>query len=194
VVKELGGVLGGLAVVVLAALGGGISIVINDLVAIPRLWTGRDRVQFRVTTDTADLFADVAGNWTVHGATARLSDNGTFTYDWNAGPCLDSFATEVPMCQGHATATLVPGAGGRFDGTWTRVWYTTWDGDEPPAGFAAPEEGIEVGQKFWLKRNDAHTLITGGGTASDPNGPGNPYLCDDYAVNHNDSTYQLCGA
>jgi hypothetical protein len=97
------------------------------------------------------------------------------------------------MCTGYATLTFKPGVNGRLNGTYKKVWYTDRNG-QAANNYEAAALSSQAGESFWLVRNDPHTLLAGGGSATDPDGPGNPYLCDSYAANHNATTYQLCGA
>jgi hypothetical protein len=139
--------------------------------------------------------ASFAGHWAVHGLTLDIAKNGTGTMWWNAGPCTSSL-TETRMCAGNATIKFTPGPNGRLDGVYTRVWYLGWDG-QPVDDYEYAANGDHVGQRFWLAKNPAdktgHTLISGGGSADDPDGPGNPYLCDGHASD-NPATEGLCGA
>jgi hypothetical protein len=113
----------------------------------------------------------------------------TTTYTWNAGPCATP-DNEYNMCLGHATLKFKVTGPDQMTGTYTKVWYTT-DAGGPAPDTLFVDDTIVAGKSFTVKRHDAHTLITSGTGGDD--GPGNPYLCDDYAEQHNDSEYQLCG-
>ena len=130
-----------------------------------------------------------AGMWYVHGAQMVINKDGTGTYTWNAGPCTQSL-NETRMCQGHASLAFKVEGGSSMTGTYSRVWYTN-DSQPAPSDFSSGDDSRMAGKTFTIKGNDKHTLITGDGTGSRP---GNPYLCDNYAEQHNDSEYQLCGA
>lgn len=161
----------------------------NSFETLGDLLQGKDKeavtVSFSPPPPAAALFV---GKWTVHGAQMMINKDGTGTYTWNAGPCTDSSGQDQ-MCQGNASLRFKVN-GDSMTGTYTKVWYTA-DGKPAPAGFSDDPNNRMAGGTFTMKRNDPHTLITSDGTGSRP---GNPYLCDDYAENHNDSTYQLCGA
>lgn len=136
-----------------------------------------------------------AGRWWAHGVTLDITRSGSGELVWNAGPCTSSL-TETRMCSGVAAVNLTPGANGRMDGIYTKVWYVDWEG-QPADGHGNADGDPKVGQRFWLAKNSAdksgHTLITGG-SAENPYGPGNPYLCDNYAADHYAAIYQICGA
>ncbi len=142
-------------------------------------------VSFNPPAPAAALFV---GKWTVHGAQMTINKDGTGTYSWNAGPCTDT-AGQDQMCQGNASLRFTVN-GDTMTGTYVKVWFAA-DGKPAPAGFDGGYNGRMEGKTFTMRRNDEHTLITSNGTGDRP---GNPYLCDDYAENHNDSTYTLCGA
>ncbi|WP_409492827.1 hypothetical protein [Amycolatopsis sp. cmx-11-12] len=80
-------------------------------------------------------------------------------------------------------------------GTYTKIWYTD-SGGNTVTNYAYADSSFQAGQSFTLKRNDEHTLIASRGSADDPDGPGNPYLCDAYAMQHNvgGEPYDICGA
>jgi hypothetical protein len=131
------------------------------------------------------------GKWTVHGFNQPIViDNSlTTTFSSNAGPC-PTPDNEYMMCNENITIVFKVTGPDVMTGTYTKVWYTTTEGDPAPDGLVT-DPSIAAGKTFTVKRNDEHTLITYDGTGSRP---GNPYLCDAYAEAHNDSTYQLCGA
>lgn len=161
----------------------------NSFETLGDLLQGKDQetvtVSFNPPAPAAALFV---GKWTVHGAQMEIKKDGTGTYTWNAGPCTDSSGQEQ-MCLGNASLRFKVN-GDSMTGTYTKVWYTA-DDKPAPAGFSDDPNNRKAGGTFTMKRNDPHTLITSDGTGSRP---GNPYLCDGYAENHNDSTYMLCGA
>jgi hypothetical protein len=136
------------------------------------------------------------GHWANHGLTLEITGESRGTLQWNAGPCTTSLS-EQRFCAGNATIKFQRGSQGRLVGEYTKVWYVDEDG-QTITDYESAGEDYQVGQGFWLAPNTddsaGHTLIAGGGTADDPDGPGNPYLCDEYAMSHNGSTYQLCGA
>lgn len=149
---------------------------------------GRDRYTITVRYDKPDPLASYAGAWQVHGEHLVINADGTADLTFNAGPCLDAIDDpNTPMCNGRASVRLTPNSDGSLSGTYTKVWYETWSGSPPPAGFTPPAD-MHVGQRFVLSHRDAHTLIVTG------DGPGNPVLCDAYAEAHNASTYRVCGA
>lgn len=131
------------------------------------------------------------GHWAVHGSQLDIKEDGTGLLVWNAGPCTSSMS-ETRQCGGNATIAFTAGPDETLLGIIVEVWYTT--DNEPVTDYEYADSGYLTGETFTLARNDEHTLISSGGGPDDPDGPGNPYLCDEYAMQHNDSTYDLCGA
>jgi hypothetical protein len=131
------------------------------------------------------------GKWYVHGAQMAINKDGTGSYSWNAGPCTQSL-DETRMCQGNAMVRFKVTSNSQMTGTYAKVWYATSDGSPLPSDFSGADPALTAGKTFTVKRNDQHTLITS--ASGGDNGPGNPYLCDEYAEMHNATTYQLCGA
>ena len=146
-------------------------------------------------TVTYNPFGSFAGTWTVHGAQLVIRRNGTGDLTWNGGPCSNSDDLEQdlasPLCEGHSQVTFTLTGNGRLQGTYGPVSFTSNDTGEsmPPP----PGDWPSGGQTFYLRHyeNDTNLLVSSNGTGTRP---GNPYFCSLYAENHNDSTYQLCGA
>src|SRR6476469_2447790 len=132
------------------------------------------------------------GHWAVHGSQLDINADGTGLLTWNGGPCTSS-TSETRRCSGNATIAFTAGVGETLQGSFVEVWYTTDDGS-PVTDYEYSDSGYLPAETFTLARNDEHTLISSGGGPDDPDGPGNPYLCDEYAMQHNDGTYDLCGA
>lgn len=133
-----------------------------------------------------------AGTWTVHGSQLVIRPDGTGDLTWNGGPCQDPNAVEdVSLCEGHSHVTFTPTGDGRLMGTYGAVSFTANDTGKPKP--PPPGEWPSGGQTFYLRHyeKDHNLLVSSNGTGTRP---GNPYFCDQYAENHNDSTYQLCGA
>ncbi|MGW4529213.1 hypothetical protein [Amycolatopsis sp. NPDC004378] len=137
------------------------------------------------------------GHWMVHSATLDITKSGSGQLMWNAGPCESATASISQLCGGNATIKFRPGQTGQIIGTYTKVWYTDSGGHAIPSSGPYVSTDIKVNGTFWMKRNDPHPMITGGGSADDHDSPGNPYFCDEYAGQHNvggDSQYGICGA
>lgn len=132
------------------------------------------------------ILSSYAGKWTVHGMSLTINSDGSATQSWNEGPCYDSIDNPSPMCEGFAAIRFTPNADGTLTGRITSVWYKTWEGKTPPADFK-PTSSFHTGESFRLSHKEAHLL-----SVDWPDGPG--VFCDRYAENHNDSTYQICGA
>lgn len=148
-----------------------------------------------VVTRQTQSDSTFVGHWVVHGLTMDINKDGTGGIQWNAGPCESSTASVSQLCSGNATIKFTSGPNGTLRGTYTKVWYTD-SGGNTITNYPYASSGYQVGQGFTLKRNDPHTLIASGGSADDPDGPGNPYLCDQYAMARNvgGSPYSICGA
>jgi hypothetical protein len=137
------------------------------------------------------------GKWRVHGFNEYLviDSSLTTTFSSNAGPCPKP-DNEFNMCDEHVTIKFEVTGPDVMTGTYTKLWYTSEDGGSVPDDIYT-EDGRTAGKTFTVKRNpdlpgDEHTLITYDGTGVRP---GNPYLCDDYASQRNNTPkYQLCGA
>lgn len=161
----------------------------NTFETLGDLLQGKDKEKVTVSYNPPPpAKALFTGVWYVHGAKLVINKDGTGDYSWNAGPCSDSLE-DSQMCQGNAKINFKVTGKDRMTGTYANVWYTA-DGNPAPSGFSDSNNRME-GKTFTITRNDQHTLITSDGSGSRP---GNPYLCDEYAMMHNDSTYQLCGA
>lgn len=150
-----------------------------------------------LTRNQDQIDSTFVGHWWVHGATLDITKSGSGQLQWNAGPCESATASMSQLCSGNATIKFQPGQNGQITGTYTKVWYTDSGGHTMPSSGSYVSTDIEVNGTFWMKRNDPHTLITGGSNTGDSNGPGNPYFCDEYAAQHNtggSSQYGICGA
>ncbi len=158
------------------------------------LLQGRDRETVTVTYQPKPAIPFV-GHWAVHGLTMDIRKDGTGSIQWNAGPCDSATSSVSRMCSGNATVKFTSTGAEQLTGTYTKVWYTD-SGGNTVTNYAYASSESQPGQRFTLKRNDEHTLIASGGSADDPDGPGNPYLCDAYAIQHNvgGEKYDICGA
>jgi len=171
----------------------------NTFETLGDLLQGKDREKVTVSYNPPPPLPKVlfAGRWTIHGFNEPIviDDSRTTTFSSNAGPC-PMPDNEYMMCDMHVTISFKVTGKDVMTGTYTKVWYTT-DDDRPAPDNIYREPGITAGKTFTVKRNDdlpgdLHTLKTYNGTGSRP---GNPYLCDGYALQRNNTPkYQLCGA
>lgn len=163
----------------------------NSFDTLGDLLSGKDRETVTVSYNPPPPAPSVlfVGKWTVHGAVLIIKQDSTGSYTWNAGPC-PTPGNEYNMCTGNAEISFKVN-GESLVGTYRGVWFTTADGSAAPSDHAS--DGPKPGTSFTLKRNDPHTLISSGSGGDD--GPGNPYLCDEYAMQRNNTPeYNLCGA
>jgi len=120
------------------------------------------------------VFTSVVGDWTVHGDQTVIDPDGRGSDTWNDGPCSTTLGPTAAWCTGHATFQLQAGAGGKFSGIYTRVWFTSSTGSLPPD--YTPDPSVpRAGDSFTIWRLDTHTLQRSAA------GIGNPYLCDSFA-------------
>jgi hypothetical protein len=137
-------------------------------------------------------FTQFVGTWTVHGAQLLIKADRTGQMQWNRGPCLTALTSPPPpMCRGNATIKFTSTADG-VTGSYVRVWYTTWSGARPPAGFV-PGHDITEDDVFALRKVATGLLkerIVKSQTLPDDI-LGNPYWCGaDISASHQ----RLCGA
>lgn len=195
VAKQLGGVVSRVAVVVLAALGGGVSIVINDLIAIPRLWTGRDRTQFSLSAPDAISTESGAGSfakdWSVHGGQMTITSTGNVKITSHSG-CADLESTH--WCDEVDTGTGTLSADGKV---FTVSISTSKVIDENTHKLQSPTPDLYMisGDKFELRFVNPQLLTTkflrlGGKTSPHSQDIGNPYWCGP----KNDNASGVCGA
>jgi hypothetical protein len=133
-------------------------------------------------------FTQFVGDWQVHGMQMTIKPDRTGVVQWNAGPCLDPFTSPPPpWCSGHASIRFTPSTNGVI-GTYTRVWFTTWAGDNPPAGFD-PGTDNGAGYMFELRRVAPGLLKVKNLRMHIQDG--NPYWC---GAGVSTSNRRLCGA
>lgn len=167
----------------------------NSFDTLKDLLTGQDQETITVSYNPVEIPKGLAGEWHVHGMSAPFVIDSTLTttYGSNAGPCGPD---DSLMCSRYATIKLKVLDKNTLGGTYTKVWYETQTGAPAPADIYK-DPTIQPGKTFTITRNpdmpgDEHTLKTFDGTGARP---GNPYLCDTYAIKRNDTEkYQLCGA
>jgi hypothetical protein len=119
-----------------------------------------------------------------------IKPDHTGTTSWNNGPC--SSRPSSPNCSGNASLRFVPSRAGVI-GTYTRVWFTTWDGTKLPEGFD-PGLNITAGDKFELAKIAPGLLkmrYVRSHLSPEDTKYGNPYWCGDEISS---SHQNLCGA
>lgn len=165
----------------------------NSFETLKDLLTRQDQETITVAFNPPELPKVLfAGEWMVHGFSKPIviDDSLTTTFSSNNGPCPRP-DNDAVMCERSVTIKFKVTSKDTLTGTYTKVWYTASDGGSVPSTNYV-EKGIAPGKTFTVKRHDEHTLETFDGTGLRP---GNPYLCDTYAEQHNNTPkYQLCGA
>lgn len=138
--------------------------------------------------DRAGYCSNFVGKWSVRGSQVELNKDGTGLFQWNHGPCNPGNQDKLVICQGYAQISFTVDQNWVLHGRYDKEWLTArFEGQElPPDTDTTP---ILTGQTFELRHHaDSHVLISQSGE-----GPGNPYLCDDYAREMSDDPlYHEC--
>jgi hypothetical protein len=132
------------------------------------------------------------GKWYVHDAHMTIVPGGHSLLWWSMGPC--NINQPAQMCNGNALVSFKPVAGG-IEGTYTRVWFTTWTHQPAPSDFQEPPDDVQVGETFQLVPTG---LIHWAKAVYGPNSPaswkqGNHNWCQT-DINSSKAPPNVCGA